>query len=245
MKRTEYLIKAREFKYPNEHERKQANKDFPSLDKFGFEYKNDIEMIFGGLRAKEVERRYNLYWWDECLGNRVGFLRETYIYLITQKIRGLKKEKATDDLKLELNTILFEYYLELFYHFFTSTRDIILQIINLYFSVGYKDHEVSYNTENPKKFNQLPHQVLATLNKFYNNTSIKKAIDLRNSFTHRYTPTGTDYRLVFKIEYGKEVLAGGGIKRESNQSFLDNVQEILAHLATLLVELRNEINPIT
>jgi hypothetical protein len=241
MKNKNILLKARDFKYPNERERKQAMKNFPKLEKFYFEYKNDFELFFSeNLRAKEVHRIYNLYWWDECLGNRIGFLGETYTYVFTQELRGLKYGAANNENILQVNKILFEYYLELFYHFFISTRDIVLQILNLYFRVGYEEEKVSFNPETPKLFDKLPTSVLTTVKSFYNNVDIRKAVKLRNSFTHRYTPTGPDYRLEFKIVDGKETLAGGGIKRESNESFINNINKVLTHLSIYLNDLKKQ-----
>jgi hypothetical protein len=243
VKNKSILLKARDFKYPNERERKQAIKNFPKLEKFEFEHKNDFELFISeNLPAKEVHRLHNLYWWDECLGNKINFLRETYVYLITQSIRGLTNRENLDDQQLQLNTILFEYHLEVFYYFFFSTRDIVFQVVNLYFQIQESEriHDLKRFIERtPGKISKM-----ALIN-FNSAEDVIKANEIRNSFTHRYTPTGTDYRLTHKIVEGKNILAGGGMQAESNQSFLSNIHGILKHLFMLLNELKKEIHPMT
>jgi hypothetical protein len=116
----------------------------------------------------------------------------------------------------------------------------LLQIVNLYYNIGEKEEKVKIND---KFINKIPEVSRAAIIEFNSTESIKKAVELRNSFTHRYTPTGTDYRLVLKMENGKKVLSGGGIKRESNQSFFENVNAILQNLSVLLNELKAKLIP--
>lgn len=184
-------IKAETFNYPTKEERLNSNEDFPKLKVFDFEEKNAIDLHLNhNIDLDRSSSYHNLYWWNNCLSNRIGKLHETFVYVHTHYHRGFLEDITTCS-EIEIaNKLQFEYYAELFYYFYVSTRDIVYQIVNLYCNCKILDRQVSF-TELINKLNDFPE--IKKLLRDFNNT-IKSSSDIRNGFAHRFTPTIKDYR---------------------------------------------------
>jgi hypothetical protein len=227
--------KSEDFKYPTIEERKTANAILPKFSSFKFEYQSGIALIFNReLSPKEIEKRANLFYWDICLGNKFGKLRETYIYLLTNYYRGFNEDCSKSSFSGDsINHFLFDYYSEIFYYYYFSSIDIILQIINLYYTIGISEMKIRLNDEFLKKIKD--EDVKKLLNTFKENT--KEASELRNSFTHRFTPNLPENRIYVTEEFDGRKLVGKGNISDS-QKLTNNMKMILEELSSLTTKLK-------
>ena len=61
-------IELENFKYPTKEEYVEADKGFPDIKNFEFEYVDQIKLILSDKAPFEiVSREGNLYWWNICL----------------------------------------------------------------------------------------------------------------------------------------------------------------------------------
>jgi hypothetical protein len=235
MKHESIIFECDEFKYPSSEEYKLINDKFPKIELFEFEYKFIPQLLIEEKQTiEDTYRLVNLYWWNNCLLNRLGKLRETYIYAITNFNRNVSYEYVKEKRIENLNGYMFDYYSELFYYFFSSTRDVIAQIINLYYYIGQKEDKVNFDT---KLLNMVPDtNVRELLYSFFSNT--KKASKIRNEFAHRFTPNNPDHRAVITTENGVKSIGFGGYKVISTDEITENMYQSLLSLQILMKELR-------
>lgn len=235
------IIESDQFKYPTKEERSEIEKTIPKLHCFDFEYRSEVESILiKKMTYKEASNNGNLYWWDNCLKNRIGKLRETFIYTLTNYNRGFSDEdhsKEQDKCRI-VNGILFEYYAEIFYYYFFSTRDIIAQIIRLYYNIDINEEKLHFNYTFIKKIKDTTAKELS--NSFIETT--KKASEYRNASAHRFTPTLKDYRSVISENNGKSSLIIGGGKIITSKEIVDNINGSINSLSVFLEELSNAMN---
>ena len=110
------LLKPKDFIYPSTIERKVAQKNYPKLEHFKFEYENPLISILNKkLSAKDASRYNNLYWWDYCLQNRLGLVYDTYIFVLTNFQRGFSDDYSKCTHNQIVNRLQFDYYAEIFY----------------------------------------------------------------------------------------------------------------------------------
>ena len=120
-------------------------------------------------------------------------------FVSTHYSRGFADDWSKDTEKQAINHILFEYYSEVFYYYYFSARDIIAQILSSYYSLSYKENEVSFN----KTFiNSMPDSTVQNLLMKFDEES-NESKEFRNSFTHRYTPTLPDHRSIISEDNKK------------------------------------------
>jgi hypothetical protein len=119
MANKKFAMEADDYRYPSLDERKEVLKDYPKFNCIGFKYKDELESLINEkLSLDETMKHGNLYWWDNCLLNRFGVLKETYIYAMTSYSRGFIDEYSECSQNQFANRLLFDYYAEIFYYYF-------------------------------------------------------------------------------------------------------------------------------
>lgn len=234
------IIKADDFKYPSIKEREIAQKDYPQIDFFGFEYKSEIEAILNEkMTLEEASRNANLYWWDICLRNRLGKLHDTYTYVSTNYNRGFSDDYLKCSQYEFVNRLLFDYYAEIFYYYFFSTRDIIAQILRLHFCLDIDENKLYFNYNFIKKINNPDIEDVLMI--FFK--AINVASDYRNGFAHRFTVNQPDYRSVIIKNNDKKYLAAGSGKFIPSEKIFENINNSLNSLSSFMIELKKYIKP--
>ena len=110
------ILKSDSFRYPTKDERKEIGKLLPK-SRFIIQYKSATIEILQNSNLDNAIRDEDLYWWNECLNNRIGKLIETYIYVIVHFQRHQKNNLI--DLKHSYtDRLLLDYYVEIFYYYF-------------------------------------------------------------------------------------------------------------------------------
>ena len=177
------ILKSDSFTYPTKYEREEINNRIPKINRLNIDHKSALINFLKNKNINSAINEENIYWWNNCLNNRIGKLNETYIYVITHYERS--DNKLTEKL-------LFDYYAEIFYYYFYSVRDIIGQLINVLFEIGLKEHEVFIKKSFIEKISN--ERLRKSFEEFANSTSssYKK---FRNGFNHRFTPNLKDNRV--------------------------------------------------
>lgn len=231
MKTNEILILPTDYLYPTKEERMLANLAYPNIEKFGFEEKHEFQLFFEDKKKNvEVKREVDLYNWDMCLLNKLGMLRDSYIFLFTSYQRGITNGFKGKGI---INRKLFDYYTEIFYYFFFSTRDIIFQILNVYCDFILTESEVSIPTISSKIKNTEFEVIFDTF--------MKATIDaskFRNNFTHKFPLNHPDYRGTIINDNGMESYGFGGGKVTSYDTYMENINSSNTALAEFVDSLR-------
>lgn len=238
-KRVERIIlKAKWFKYPNKVERKNILADYPKITSFRFRYESAfISILSNHSNPENAVRKENLTWWNNCLKNRLGRLQETYIYLKTAEKRGFKEDYTENKKHNIVNRFQFDYHSEMFYYYFFSTRDIIAQIIRVFYNLDIDENKIYFNDQFISKIKEST--LKDVLNEFYQLT--KSANDYRNSLTHRFPENIEDNRVnINTIENVKRINFGSS-KYLSCDAISQNMTYILGSLNELMLELKKTI----
>lgn len=229
-------LKSKDFKYPNKGEFVKFHKICPKLEIFGFKHNHPLALIVNDrMPVNEASRISNLYWWDNCLINRFEKVCHTFVFLSTHYSRGFSDDWRENTHKQVTNHILFEYYAEVFYYYFFSSRDILAQIICLYYSIGLKENEISFNQ---KFYNSIKDQSVKSILLIFDEET-KDSKEFRNSFTHRFTPNIPDHRSV--ISQDNRALNFGGGSYIQSSMIVDNINKSLNSLSGLMTQLKEFI----
>jgi len=238
---TEINIESDQLKFPTKEERSEIQKITPKLCCFDFKFNSEAEsIIVKKMSFADASRNSNLYWWDNCLINRIGKLNETFIYALTNYNRGFSEGDYREDTDKNrvVNGVMFDYYAEIYYYHFFSTRDIIAQIIRLYYRVDIAEDRLFFNQA---FINKIENSEIKNLIKSFIETT-KNASQYRNAFAHRFTPTLRDNRSTISEIEGKKCLRIGGGKIISTQEFLDNINSSINTLSVFLKDLKDVMN---
>jgi len=233
------VLLAKDFKYPSKEERENACANYPKIKNFGFEQKTGFEFIEDVAESiKENNVSHNLYWWDNCLTNRLGKLHETYVYLHTHYHRGFEEDILKCNKTQAVNKLQFQYYTEVFYYFYVSTKDIIYQIINLYNKNDLpEDNVTSRNLKSKLMQSSLIREELIQFE-----DKINSFLKNRNAFAHRFTPSLPDYKTEYRdktIEFKSgEFLNDKDIFLEINLS-LSALRQFIEKLKKCFLENKN------
>lgn len=234
------ILNSEGFRYPSREERKVAGKDLRPIETFPFPYQNKFGFVMQNISVDMPvdpvaidaagTRKENLWWWSHCLQNRFGKLRETYIYVMTSYNRGFDDDVQNRSADKVINKLLFDYYAEIFYYFFSSVQDIIAQVLNIYFEFDLDETEVSFDKvlKKIKPLNATKAKNLYTLLAAFDGTT-GQATKLRNSFTHRFSPTEPDYRAVLSNINKKK--RGNFIKSDK---IVKNIKASMTRLSQLM-----------
>ncbi|MCK0190846.1 hypothetical protein, partial [Arenibacter sp. F20364] len=100
-------FKSKHYKYPTLEERNRLKEKLPDFIRFKFDKINPFESIFGLKNTlEETSTKNNLHYWNITLSNRLGKLKETYIFLLTHFDRGFKENHLNCNDKWILRTKL-------------------------------------------------------------------------------------------------------------------------------------------
>jgi len=225
-------IKPEDYIYPTSDERNNIYDNFPKIDSFNFKATNIMESLWeDSLPIEEVHKLDNLYYWDKCLINRIAKIRETYIFAMANYNRGFSDEYSACKTEEVINHILFDYYSEIFFYFFSSTVDIITQIVNVYFAIGFDEDKVFFRQVINKLKDEAVKDAFNVFDKETSQTSM-----FRNGFTHRYTPNLPDLRS--ELSSDKQILGFGSSKVLQSKEIVASIENSLNGLSTLMTSLK-------
>lgn len=184
------IIRASDFKYPTLLERKKARQNRPKISHFGFKYIEEFEsVIFDKKSLNETNRQKNLYSWDILLNHKLTMLNNSYINAFSNFHRGIPVQNQKYTKQNRVNKLQFDFYSETYYHFLHSSREVILQILNIYYNINLKEHDMRIDGLK----NSIPDdEIIAIIERY--SLQIKKSLDIRHSFTHRYPKNLYDSR---------------------------------------------------
>jgi len=225
-------FKIKDFTYPTLEERNIANEIIPLIKSFEFKVINSfLSVISNELSIDEATKIDNLCNWNLCLKNRLGKLRESFINSYTHYLRY--QEMNNNESLEHLNEYLYEYYCEVFYYYFFSTRDVICHIINIYFDLKIAEYAISLN----EKFIQCVanDEINKALTYFESETLESKKI--RNQFVHRLTPTQEIFGVFEFKEEGLKKWGWDSGAYISNDNLKDNMIKSLNDLSILINKL--------
>lgn len=230
------IIKQEDFKYPTKEEVEEIKNDTPRLPGFKFNHISALRLaIEHSLTNKDVLRIDNLFQWDTCLTNRFGKLNLTYQFILVHFKRGISQNYNDSSKYTVINSLLFEYYIEIFYYLYFSSLDILAHIINLYFKLEIEERGVDF--KKVVKKNTPIQALLKTIN-----AELIKLNDYRNAFTHRFTPTMTDHRAdIITLGDGREALVGGASKQNDFEKMLNDSKQAMQHLSRLMIEVTDYV----
>jgi hypothetical protein len=224
-------IKSEDYKYPTAKERVDAYNQLPFFEYFEYDYGNFLD----DNSFADRKRIKDLFWWNECLKNRFGKLRETYALFVTNFNRGIQDKISTCTSDNILNNILFDYYAEISYYYFFSTRDIIAQLVRVYFNLEITEDKLFLNENFLSKIENS--QVKGILIRFIKNT--KNSSDYRNGFAHRFTPSMNDCRpTLYRDDDGVEILGFGESEGVAPDILVNDINNSMSELSMLMKELK-------
>jgi len=175
------IIKASDFQYPTREELKDVYKNTPDLHSFGFPSDGPMESMFSDRSITDTYRDNNLNYWDGVLLNRNGALSLTYQNAVVNYKRGFPEDLTLFEHNHYVNRLNFDYYAEIFYYHFSTVKDTIAQIINIYYCFNIPTKKIYFNEVFIKK---IPNEsVKKVIENFLNKTTLAK--EYRDSFTHR------------------------------------------------------------
>lgn len=231
MKKKTTVLRAEDFKYPSKGERKEAENSYPNLFNFGFEYKHSFESILNGDKSfYEIGKEASLYWWDICLLNKFGNLNIAYINTYVNHKRDWLENGEAPELQ-------FKFYSETFYYFLFSARDIMFQILNIFYDLNIKEYDVSAKNLKKKLTDDCVLEMILKLE-----TGLKEASEIRNSFTHRFPKNQKDYRMTHTKEEKSEVLSAGSGREMKPAEIVENINNSLLFMETWVNQLREYLN---
>jgi hypothetical protein len=228
------IVKASDFQYPSKVELNQVYKNTPDLYSFGFTTEDPMKVFTADERSiREVYRDDHLHYWDGVLLNRNGALSLTYQYAVVNYIRGFP-----DDVKLYehhhyINRMHFDYYAEIFYYHFSTVKDTIAQILNIYYEFHIPTEKIYFNKEFIKKIPSQP--AIEAIKIFLKETDL--ATKYRNSYTHRTPINYPDTRSTVKWEISEltyNSAAHSFVKSSVIKSNMDDTYYALAKILDTL-----------
>lgn len=236
MSKRTITYKAEDFQYPSSEERAAARESYPDIHHFNFEYINTFLLMFQEDKSPwEIDRKNNLFWWDNNLQSKIAKLYLTFINVHTHYHRGIPNNEKEYSDKNYMNKLQFDYYSETLFYFLFSCRDIVLQIINTFYKLGIDDGKVCLRTIN-KELKEAEPKVLAEIESL--NKNIKTASDIRNSLTHKYPLNKPDNRTKI-IESADGLTFHGETGNFKNpDEIMENIISSLNHFSNFLKALK-------
>lgn len=232
-----------DFKYPTKEEFLDAESRFPDITNFGFCHKSLSKLVSVERKSlKEAEKDYNLFWWDNCLLNKIGSLRFAFVNTYVNFQRNLGYNEGQDGLNGSIHESLFGFYAETTYYLIISARDFIPQIINVYLGLGVKEDRIYFDkfVSKIKSSGYNSEFISAAFDKF--SEDLNDANEIRNSLTHRFPVTQKDFRAEYEGEHSS--LKRGNREGYYNaQEIIDNIQFSIEALKRFIDLLKIEITP--
>ena len=224
------------FKYPTKEERKKVGEFIPKINRLKIEYKSATIEILQDSTFENAVRNEDIYWWNNCLDNRLGKLTETRVYVQTHFLR-IQEGASHKSINSKTDRILLDYYIEIFYYYFFSTRDVMGQLLNIVCDLEIEEHKIFLNETFVEKIKST--KIKGALSDFLKNT--KDSYNIRNSFNHRFTPTHQDFRAKRNIIKEDNKISFYSAKEVKVETFILDIENLMKHLSYLMDELREEI----
>lgn len=233
---TTLTLTADSFRYPTQEERRRIREIIPEISQFNPAYKSAIiDIIINGY-ADSAIRNEDIYWWCNCVNNRIGKIEETFIYVKTHQYR-VDSNNITDSVITFTDRILLEYYIEIFYYYFFSFRDLLGQLLNIYFDLKIDEKGKFFNKEFMGKIKSDPIKTpLVDFLKMTHNSS-----NIRNSFVHRFTPTHRDLRSSVNIKKDNHIINFDMPQEVKVGEFVEDIENMIRYLSVLMEKLTKEI----
>ncbi len=230
--KTSIILKSESFSYPTKEERKLYENQIPKITRLNIEYKSAFINFLENKKIHNAINEEDIYWWNLCLNNRFGKLHSTYLFLLTHYNRYKKFEIEENDYKYT-EAILYDYYVEIFYYYFYSVRDILGQFINVLYKLEKDEKDVSLNK---RLIDEIPDINVKILFEEFNDSISYSNKKFRNAFTHRFTPNQKDNRAKTTISISDdEKNIGFGFGTEiSKEEFYEDSKKLIEQLSLLM-----------
>lgn len=233
------ILKMDDYSYPSKEEWNKFSKDFPDIIKFGFPHIKEHVLIWDGHKSiKEVKVLQNLEHWDNLLNKKIWNLRQSYVNALVNYHRGIALED--DDFRSEtkiINLFQYEMYCEMSFYYLISTRDILLQIINLAFDLELPEKSVGLNSISKK----LETNDVFGLSDLITHMQydLERANSIRNSMTHCFSKLEPDRRSTISSD-GNTYYAGTGNVLKYNEQ-IDIMKNSLTGIRTFFDAIRSRL----
>lgn len=229
------ILKRENYHFPSVEEMKFFDEKTPNLKAFDFKpFSALISVLNKEVAMEEAKRLEDLNSWYVVFSNRLLKLRETYMYLSIYLERGFPDNPNKCDEEEIIDYANFNYYSEVFYYYFFSTRDVLAQILNVFYDIGLLEDERRFNK---KIYKAISHaKVKIVLANFKAKTS--SASENRNSLAHGFPINEPDYRSSLSIDRKNKTFLKGSGKMKSSVEIKNNIDFIWKELDALIIELK-------
>ncbi len=229
-------LKADTFRYPTKAERNKIQELIPEIKRLTVDYKPAIIEIIQQQPFDTAVRNEDVYWWVNCVNNRLGKLTETYVNAMTHFSR-LQEPQNLETENHYTDEILLDHYIEIFYYYYFSTRDVLAQLINVSEDLKNEEHRIFLNDV---FLNSISHiEIKNALTDFICNT--KNSYGIRNTFNHRFTPTHLDNRAKKNIIKEGDTISFYYPTKRKVEEFIDDIDNLMKQLYHLMNVLYIEI----
>lgn len=240
MKEKRVYLRTKDFNYPSISEKRFIGKSIPTIRNFGYTkpIESDISLLIKGAPIKQIHRNSQLYYWDNCLLNRLGKLRFAFINLAVSYKRGIPDRLTNLNERQAANSYLFNYHLEAYLFLYFSSVETINQILNIEYELKLKENAVS-TRKVLNKIKDLNPTISEILEAFYIET--KPLRDIRNDFTHKFSVNYPDHRSSVEATEKSQSFGSGTGKFIKPSQFISSCKDSLKLLNNVLIQLRSEI----
>lgn len=230
------ILKANTFQYPTKEERKIIRGIIPKIKRLRVDYKPVFVEILKNEPFESVVKNEDVYWWVNCVNNRLGKLTETYVNTKTHFLR-LQENRAFESENHYTDEVLLDHYIEIFYYYYFSTRDVLAQLINVSEELENKENRIFLNAKFLDSISNK--EIKNALTVFLNKT--KDSYDIRNAFNHRFTPTHMDNRAKKNVIKENESINFFYPTKINDEVFIDDIDSLMKQLSDLMNILYLEI----
>ncbi|MGV8878544.1 MAG: Cthe_2314 family HEPN domain-containing protein [Sphingobacteriaceae bacterium] len=231
------ILKSDTFQYPTKEERREIAKVTPKVNCFKIEYKSSTFEIIKHTNIDDAIRIEDIFWWNNCLENRIKSLAETFVYEMTHFRRHQQNASKSPE-RDYTNEILLEYYIEIFYYYFFSARDVMGQLLNLVFNLGIKERDVFFSGDFIKK---IPSEHAKRVLLIFFEDTFDSYKNRRNSFNHRFTPIHQDNRAQKSMRKVNNTISFYPAAKIDIEEFIQDINALMSYLSKLMFELNDEI----
>lgn len=234
------ILRMSSYSYPTKEEWSRFADEASIDNNLGFPWVSELKLLMNREKTiTEVNQIQNLHEWDCLLNKKTWNLRQSFINAMVNFHRGVAL--TPEDYKSEnkmINLLQYELYSEMTFYYLISTRDLILQIINLAWDLGLAENNKTklhkkdpvVNLENIKRGLEADSHMNVHKIVYDMDLEMNDANTIRNSMTHSFSMLDADGRSSIsedRMTYG----AGTGHKT----SFDDQVRILRKSLKAITI----------
>lgn len=180
--------------YPTKEEWGKIADEMPNVSLFGFPWVPELELLMSKEKTiAEVNKMQNLHEWDYLLNMKIWNLRQSFINAMVNFDRGIALTQQ--DYKTEkkiINLLQYKLYSEMTFYYLISTRDLILQIINLVLDLSLSENNKESSREYPlltrsNLINRLKGSGYLQVYNIVKEMEMEEANTIRNSMAHSFS----------------------------------------------------------